>query len=381
LTLSARPVFGQTRKAPLAKAPTPQPELRPDPRIAEILAPVRDEFHIPGIAAAVVANDRVASVGSLGIRKIGSTEPFKVTDQVHLGSCTKAMTATLIGMLVEEKKVAWGTRLRDIFPSASAIIHPDFETVTLGHLLTHRAGLPRDVDWWQLAGKTTTAKRKSLLNTVFQNPPLSSPGSKYLYSNVGYALIGLVAEHITGQSWESLMTKRLFEPLGMTSAGFGSPGHAGKVDQPWGHRAFGGNPNEIRATQFDNPPVMGPAGTVHCSIVDWARFALLHVRSERGKPNLLTRATLRDLHTPPPGFSYACGWLVSERSSANGATLFHNGSNMAWFSAIWLAPALNVAVVAATNLGTDAGSKASDQAVSELRRSINYLTQLAGRAR
>ena len=68
--------------------------------------------------------------------------------------------------------------------------------------------------------------------------PSARPGTS-IYSNVGYALAGLMAEQVTGHSWEDLMRKRVFEPLGMLSAGFGPPGHAGRVDQPWGHQPIG----------------------------------------------------------------------------------------------------------------------------------------------
>jgi CubicO group peptidase (beta-lactamase class C family) len=213
---------------------------------------------------------------------------------------------------------------------------------------------------------------------MLKDAPLTRPGSTYAYSNVGYALAGLMAEHVSGQSWETLMIKRLFEPLGMTSAGFGTPGHPGKVDQPWGHHDSGG---EVRPTQQDNAPVLGPAGTVHCSVPDWAKFASLHMRGAQGKPKLLKAATFRALHTPPPGNNYSGGWLVLERSWANGLTLSHSGSNTSWFATIWIAPVRDFAILVATNLGGDSAQKACDQAVSELIRSLASLTQARSRAR
>ena len=90
---------------------------------------------------------------------------------------------------------------------------------------------------------------------------------------LGFATIGSIAgamlEKLTGTPWETLMTNRLFRPLRMSSAGFGPPGTLGQVDEPWGHiRTFGRN----RPDQDDNPPAIGPAGTVHCSLDDLARY-------------------------------------------------------------------------------------------------------------
>ena len=228
-------------------------------------------------------------IGCVGVRKIGSREPLRVTDQMHLGSCTKSMTATMIGTLVDAGKLSFDTTIRQVFPRAAPGFHPEFRPVTLWHLLTHRAGLPLDAHWWDLPGKTTTDNRRNLLVSVLAEAPLFQPGI-YAYSNVGYALAALMAEQVTGRSWEVLMRQRVFGPLDMRSAGFGSPGHPGRVDQPWGHHVTG---NEIKPTRQDNAPAYGPAGTVRCTVPDWAKFAALHLQGARGKGSLLKPATFR----------------------------------------------------------------------------------------
>ena len=206
---------------------------------------------------------------------------------------------------------------------------------------------------------------------MMKEPPQNRPGSTYLYSNVGYALAGLMAEMVAGESWEDLMRRRLFGPLEMASAGFGPLGRPGTVEQPWGHHAVG---DRVEPTQQDNAPALGPAGTVHCSIPDWARFAALHMAAERGKPRLLKAATFRALHTPPAGADYADGWIVCQRSWAGGQAFSHNGSNTSWFSTIWLAPAINLAFLAATNQGDKVAEKANDEAIAALIRAIESLS-------
>jgi CubicO group peptidase (beta-lactamase class C family) len=345
--------------------------LQGDERISQMLAPIRDEYHLPGLIGAILLGDRIAAIGGIGIRKIGSSEPIQVTDHMHIGSCTKAMTATLIGSLVEEGKLSWKSTFRTVFPENAEFLHPQFQAVTLSQLLTHRAGLPHDGPWWHLPGATPTQQRHALMMMMLEKPPASKPGTSYAYSNVGYALAGLMAEWVTGQSWEMLIQKRLFEPLRMTSAGFGTPGKAGDVSQPWGHHLSG---KDIMPTQQDNAPSMGPAGNVHCSVPDWAKFAALHLAGERGDSKLLKPATLRTLHIPPPSCSYAGGWSVFERSWAGGTALNHNGSNTSWFARVWIAPARNFAILVATNQGDKQAEKATDQAASAL---INALPALS----
>jgi CubicO group peptidase (beta-lactamase class C family) len=174
---------------------------------------------------------------------------------------------------------------------------------------------------------------------------------------------------VTGKSWEDLMRDELFTPLGMTTAGFGPPGTAAAVDQPWGHHVVGATWMPIRpGPDADNPAVIGPAGTVHCSLADWAKYAAFHLRGARGKEPRLPAEVFRKLHTPLPGDNpdYAFGWIVTDRDWAGGAALTHAGSNTMWFAMIWLAPKRDLAYLAATNVGNDMAFAACDAAIGKL---------------
>src|SRR6202012_2114425 len=145
---------------------------------------------------------------------------------------------------------------------------------------------------------------------------------KFIYSNQNYALVGAMLEKITGRPWEDLVTEKLFKPLHMDSAGFGAPGTLGKVDQPWGHtRKF----SATLPVQSDNPPAISPAGRVHCSLDDLARYVTFQMEGERTN-SLLKTETFRKMHTAPDGGDYACGWVCLQRGWAGGRTLMHNVS-------------------------------------------------------
>ena len=346
------------------KAKPEAPALTPNPAIDRILAPVRDGHHLPGLVGAVVTGALSPVIGAVGLRKVGSPEPITVNDIVHIGSCTKAMTATLIGLLVDEGKLTWQTTLGQVFPERSKNLSADVRSLSIVRLLEHRAGLPHDPpSWWDLPGKTPTEKRFALLDGPLKAPLLSKPGTKYEYSNLGYALAGAMAEKVMGRSWEDLMRERLFKPLGMTSAGFGPPGTPGKVDQPWGHVKEGDTAKPI---QGDNAAALGPAGTVHCTMADWVKFASLHMLAAEGKPKLLKAATFRVLHTPPAGGDYAGGWIVTDRPWAGGRALTHSGSNTMWYCTVWIAPVKNFAALVATNIGGDGAAAACDKAIEGL---------------
>jgi CubicO group peptidase (beta-lactamase class C family) len=197
-----------------------------------------------------------------------------------------------------------------------------------------------------------------MIKTVLGKPPENPPGTKYEYSNVGYAIAAAMGERVSKRSWEQLMQAELFKPLGMTSAGFGPPGPQGKVVEPWGHL-----PPAAVATpaQADNPPSLGPAGRVHCSIRDWAKFVSLHLRGARGEETTyLSAETFARLHRAPPDGDYALGWSITSRGWADGTVFTHAGSNTMWYCVVWAAPKKNFAVLSVTNIGGNEASQGCD---------------------
>ncbi len=157
------------------------------------------------------------------------------------------------------------------------------------------------------------------------------------------------------------MRRRLFEPLGMASAGFGPPR---PLPQPQGHRGrlpLGVGPGA------DNPRVLGPAGTVHASLEDWGKFVALHLRGPSAGSELLSRESFARMHFPTPGGSYAMGWGAVERDWG-GRVVTHAGSNLYWYAVVWAAPEQDFAVLVATNEGGDHAARGTDEAAAALIR-------------
>jgi CubicO group peptidase (beta-lactamase class C family) len=366
------PKAGARSTSKAGPANEPSPPLEVDEQVNRVLGQARtDGRRLPGMIGAVVRGEELSSIGAVGIRKIGSPELLRIDDLMHLGSCTKAMTATMIGTLVDEGKLRWDSTVREVFPEQAEAFHPDYRSVTLHQILAHRSGLPHDVAWWQMGqGRSIVEQRRALLFGALRVPPEVKPGSTYSYSNTGFVLAGMMAEAVTKTPWEDLMRRRVFGPLGMTSAGYGPPGTRGKVDHAWGHRASG---NLVEAVHDDNAPSLGPAGTVHCSMRDWARFASLHLRGSLEGVRLVKPETLKVLHTPGPGEEYVGGWLVVDRSWAGGRALTHSGSNNFWYCTIWVVPGRDFAVLVATNAAGKPAERACDQAINGLvRLAIGY---------
>ena len=337
---------------PVTHAATP-----PTKDVSALLAPIIQKHNVPGIAAAVVRNGETVALGVAGVRTRGKGDKIAAADRFHIGSDTKALTAMLCGILVDEGKLKWSQTLGETFPEFKKSMHPQYEAVTLEQLLTNRGGAPGDLTKDELWGKlwqhrgTPTSARRLLLQGVTSKPPKATPGEKYIYSNAGFSIAGHMAEKVAGKSWEDLTREKIFRPLGMTTAGFGPPGTPTKNDQPRGHKADG-SPVEP-GPAADNPVAIGPAGIIHCSIEDWSRFVAAHLPSAKTK--LVKPETLEKLHTPAPGEpKYAMGWIIADGQPwAGGPALTHSGSNTMWMAVVWLAPAKDFAVLVACNQAND----------------------------
>lgn len=113
-------------------------------------------------------------------------------------------------------------------------------------------------------------------------------------------------------------------------------------------------------------PTLGPAGRVHCTMEDWAKFVADHLAGFQGKKALLQASSYQTLITPPFPGSYALGWGVHKRSWAGGNAINHNGSNTMNYSCAWMSPKRDFAVLVCTNQGHDLAARACDDVAGNL---------------
>ncbi|MEM9267538.1 MAG: serine hydrolase domain-containing protein [Pseudomonadota bacterium] len=275
------------------------------------------ESGAPGLGLAWLTRESVAQV-VVGRAWRGGPEVTEAA-RWHLGSLGKAVTGTLAARLVEQKQLAWNTRLDALFGPGA------YGEVTLDDLLRHQARLPANLaDFSQFTGEDTRAHRREAVEIMRKTPPVA-PG--FHYSNAGYVLAAAMMEAVTDTGFEALLAQEIFEPLGLASAGFGPP-----QDGPQGHRVLPlvGPLPVGRGPRADNPPFYAPAGTLHMSLSDYVRFVQEHLRRE---PGFLTSASWSHLHTARAGESYALGWGVS-----NDGRLGHSGSNTLWYARVAITP-------------------------------------------
>jgi len=333
------------------------------------VARLQDDTGLTGAVAAVMTDGRLLGAAASGERRRGSGIPVTVDDRWHIGSITKSITATLLAVLEDDGLLSADDNVSALLPEVD--VSDGWRACTLHHLLTHTAGVPANFSMkvqsvWPETTEELVAARRRFVADALAHDPESPCGERFAYSNVGYTIAGHIAETVAGKPYESLLRERVFEPLGLVSAGFGPPQGDAPNQEPIGHRVLlrwfrlRADPFETRA---DNSPVTAPAGAAHMTIGDLARYGAAHLEGESApSPTLLPHAAWERLHTPVLD-DYARGWVRVERDWAGGPVLWHNGSNTLWYALLMLLPARNMVVAFATN---DGAIQAAETAFVEL---------------
>lgn len=315
----------------------------------------------PGITALVMRDFKIADEGVRGLRRNNSAEPLKADEVWHIGSDGKPMTATLIAKLVDKGKLSWTATLDEMLPDLVAKMRPEYRKLTLVELLSHRGGFPHDIS--DLAYFNTfyddkrplPVQRLAYLARAVSEASVVPPNTKFSYSNTGFILAAAIAERATGTSYEELMRREVFQPLGITSVGFGTT-HKG---QNSGHHA--GKPATLKDA---NPAMFAPAGNMYMTMRDWAAFCLDQMAGMHGKGRLLKASTYQKMQTRVAADeSSGLGWGVQDTIlGRKGPVLTHAGSDGNWYALVLLFPDTGngalVAANAAEDMGGDKAAKA-----------------------
>lgn len=342
--------------------------------LAQLLDDVRANTGVPAIAAAFVRDGEIVAAATVGVQAAGSDVPVAATDRFHLGSLTKPFTAVVIAKLVEEGRLQWDTRVGDVL--ATMPMRADYRAVTLEQLLQHRGGLPGYTEGppadaapvTSVAG-TPTEMRAAFLAGVLQTQPVAPPGETMHYSNAGYVLAGHMAEVVSGTSWEELVRRIVFVPLELETAGFGILAH------PEGHVARGREYLPVPLDAYPRMEPIAPAGNVHCSVGDLARYARAHLLGLAGTDGFLRFATVQRLHTPPEGGTYASGWFVGTGEGGE-PVHWHGGSVGASHAELRLFPAGRSAGMVLTTVESRVGEPLANRIIRAMRE--RYQPALAG---
>jgi CubicO group peptidase (beta-lactamase class C family) len=363
----------------LLPAPALAAEAAPETDVNADLDAIRTQFGLPALAAAVTRGGSIVAAGATGVRVRGGDIKVTIDDRFHLGSDGKAMTATLAGMMVEEKKLDWTSTIGGVLGDTVPGINSEVAVLRLENLLSHSSGLPSDNEEMLNIYFTADVLKYNLVDLrlltfvkLKDRPPISPVGAAFHYSNFAYMIAGMMVEKAAKSSWEQLITDRIFTPLGLKTAGLGPQATMGRLDAAIGHDIEGETITPMPwGPAADGPPMLAPAGIAHMSVLDFATWAAWNAGAGKRGPALVKPETLARIHHPmidtgripnprpgtPQEGQYALGWGIVKYDWAPGPVLTHNGSNGFNLAKIVVDTDRDISLVAVTNI---AGPKAED---------------------
>jgi len=333
--------------------------------IAKVLESCRLKYNLPALSGAIFTIDSTVGIAAVGHRRRGFSPLVTVNDQWHLNSCTKVMTATLLGTFVSEGKLSWDDKITSFFPELKGLVLPEFKGLTIADLLNHEAGFAHDLKWWSFRAQDNITQQRNAAVREALTTQSRFGSAQFHYSNVGYVVAGAILERISGQTWEQLMHDRIFSPLDMSGAVFGATDAGVQIDQPWPHNEVG-VPAPTNGPTTDHPEVMGPAGRVYCSISDWIKFLSDQLKGANNYNTKVPSGIYIELQKKRTLGDYCYGWITTIGPSQGEIAFTHEGACEFSHNLCWLSPKRRFGVVVCTNQGGSNATKACEDAAAIL---------------
>ncbi|MBM4186629.1 MAG: serine hydrolase [Gemmatimonadetes bacterium] len=259
-----------------------------DPVVTSMMA----EWKVPGLALGVIKDGKVIYAKGYGFRDVEAKLPVTPRTIMAIGSNSKSFAVVLLGMMIDEKKLAWDNPVRSYLPDFQ--MHDDYATkhLTVRDLVNHRSGLPRhDVVWY---GRKVT--RKEIVDRIRYLEPTTTFRNYWQYQNLMFVTAGYLPERLAGRSWEDLVRDRIFTPLGMTRA------NASVLDSPKSDDfayPYGIEDGNVVRIPFRNIDHVAPAGSINASVEDMLKYIQFRIDSGRvGGKQLLTTAQVAEMEQP-----------------------------------------------------------------------------------
>ncbi len=320
----------------------------------QLVEKVMKEWEAPGTAVAIVKDGKVVFADGFGYRDV--EKKLKVTPDTlfAIGSCSKAFTATLLGIMVDEGKLEWDKPVRDYLPSFKLQDTFASERITPLDLVTHRSGLPRHDSVWYNA----SASREELVKRLPYLEPSKELRYSYQYNNLMFMTAGYLAGKIAGTSWEQLVQTKIFDPLGMKNSNLSVNDSQKSADfsLPYSKRE-----EKVTEIPFRNIDAIGPAGSINSSVNEMAQWLILNLNKGKfGDKQIISEGTLQKIHSPQmvtgspldkdEEFTYTLygmGWGINVYRGH--PVISHGGGIDGFISMVAFLPRHNAGVVILTN--------------------------------
>jgi CubicO group peptidase (beta-lactamase class C family) len=315
------------------------------------------ELKVPGLAVAVVKDGRLIYAQGFGFRDLEKKLSVTPHTIFGIGSCSKAFTATSMGILVDEGKLDWDKPVRTYLPDFVLSDPVASERLTPRDLMSHRTGLPRHDNVWI----RTPFSRQELYERLRFLEFSRDIRQVYQYNNLMVMTAGYLVGRIAGTSWEAFAKARILDPLGMTETNFSTDDSQKTAEYS---KSYTQVKDRVEEFPFYNADALGPAGSINSSVLDMSRWALANLNKGKYGDSLdkalISEKTLAQIHSPQtvvpdiPRYaelfyaSYGLGWRIT--SYRGHPLVSHGGAIMGFSAQVSLLPRDGIGVVLLNNL-------------------------------
>lgn len=347
LVLSGQAAFGQ------------KPQEPDEARFKNILADLESyavkgmkDWQVQGMAIAVVRNDKLVYAKGFGIKESGKSDPVDEHTIFQIGSTSKAFTAALVAMMVDEKKVEWEDRVIDHLPDFRMYDPWVTREFMVEELLAQHSGMaPYSGDGQSFLG----FDRAHIMKTLRYIKPVSSFRSKFAYVNNLFLVAAAVVEKHTGKSWETNIEERIFKPVGMTESSESASALMMSKNAATGHSMEDGK-IEVVKKSLNWPYVYGPAGGINSNVIDMSKWLRLQINDgEIDGKRIVSAENMHFMHSPktiamttPEGNKYYCeSWVYDDTRPY--PMIWHNGGTTGYHTMLAFWPDVKLGIVILTN--------------------------------
>lgn len=315
---------------------------------------VLTNLKVSGMAVAVVKGDEVVFSKGFGYADIENKRAVTPRTLFAIGSSSKAFTAAILAMLVDEGKIDWDKPVRTWLPDFRMFDDYASENLTPRDLLSHTSGLPRhDLLWYG-----TPFSREEIYRKLQYLEPNKTFRANWEYQNLMFLTAGWLAEKITGKTWEELVKERIFTPLGMDRSNLSVTALAAADDRAIGYGLE--KDKSFKKLEYRNIDAIGPAGSINSSVEDMANWLKLQInRGKFGDKQLIAENSVKTMHTITTAMrqypeddmrgvmGYGMAWFIQWY---RGHYVVEHGGNIDGFSAlVSVMPHQKIGVVLLTN--------------------------------
>ncbi len=318
------------------------------------------ETNAAGFAVAVVVKDRIVYAKGFGYRDVEKKLPVDENTLFAIGSCSKAFTSSILGQLEEEGKLKLTDNPRKYVPDLEFYNNDINNQVTIQDLMSHRTGVPRhDYSWYLFP----TTDREALLHRIQFHEPFTGFREQWYYNNFMFLAQGVIAERITGKSWEDNIRERFFKPLEMSRSNLNIEELEGQTNVAVGYAIVGDT--ALEKQDYYRIGGMAPAGSINSSVNEMGNWLITWINGGKFKGNqILPESYVRDAMSshmvieaalPSTEFpdihmaNYGYGWMLS--SYQGHYEVEHGGAIDGFRASTAFYPTDSIGIVVLTNQG------------------------------